>query len=141
MPPKAEEVLVSESVDQDQLQAVALQLYAKTDTHGYTNEATALGCFKRAKVFLETAAKVRSGQLSAEEDKPLPNEMIEVPVWKQLSDEKWQPMTDELGRVVTEKQPVDRFAYAPNLPKDHPVNLRFKPVDGRSIAERYVTSN
>jgi hypothetical protein len=42
--------------------------------------------------------------------------------------EKGEPMFEEdTHKPITEVQPVDRYAFAPNLPEGHPINQRFAP--------------
>jgi hypothetical protein len=106
-------------------------------TRGYNTESVALECFRRATAFLKVSAGIRAGELSAEPEAPLETEYVEVPVMLQSGDEKWKPVKDPVtGKPVTQRLPVDNFAFAPNLPEDHPINLRFKPLDGVSLKER-----
>lgn len=124
-----------------QLQDVALAIFSEATrtSRGYDPGKVALDSFRKAKAFLDVSAAIFAGELSAEAEASLPYEEIEVPRMIQHSDEKWETLTDErTGAVLTEKVGVDRFAYAPNLPADHPINLRFKPTDGRSIKERHL---
>lgn len=122
------------------LETVALHIFNRLgegapvgrDISGLARES-----FVRAKAFLLISEGVKSGEISAEPPKPEPTEYIEVPVWQQQSDEKWRPVVDPVtNKPVTQRAPIDRYAYAPNLAADHPINQRFKPVDGVSFEDR-----
>lgn len=129
------------AAEHGRLEEAALAIFsdATRNARGFDPAKVAHDAFRKAKAFLDTSSAIASGELSAETEKPLPYEEIEVPVLVQTTDEKWEPVLDPHTRKpVTEKLAVDRFAYAPNLPADHPINLRFKPQDGRSIKERHI---
>jgi hypothetical protein len=97
----------------------------------------ALQAYKAAGTFLETTARIASGELSGEPEVPPETEYVELPVMVQGADESWKEMKDPVsGSTVMQKLPVDHYAYAPNLPASATVNRRFKPLDGVSFEER-----
>lgn len=67
-------------------------------------------------------------------------EKVTVTLWQLNSGANgFDVMTDDgkpNGKPVTIQALADPFAYAPNLPAEHPANSRFKPVDGISFEER-----
>jgi len=122
------------------LEQVALHIFNRMGSDvqfGRSMESLAVESFRRAKSFLTISEGVESGIVSADPIKPDVPEFIDVPVMTQRSDEKWDPVKDpKTGLPVMQRAPVDRDAYAPNLPSEHPINLRFKPRDGVAIADR-----
>lgn len=130
----------AQPVNHGRLEEVALSIFsdATRSARGFDPAKVAHDSFRKAKAFLDVSGRIAQGELSADAE-PLPvYEEIEVPVLIQTEDEKWKPVVDPVTRKqITEKVGVDRHAYAPNLPPEHPINLRFKPQDGRSIQERH----
>lgn len=141
-------VTVERDIDVDdaaheELKGVALVLYTnatKAMTHGSRMEEVAVECFRRAKAFLKVSEGVKYEEINADPLPPEKPEFIDVPVHQEFADGKWKTVVDPVtNRPVMEKAPVDRSAYAPNLPETHPVNLRFRPVDKVPIALRKGT--
>lgn len=131
----------AKATDHAELKGVALSVFNQMTSsvgRGLVHKATALEAFRRAKVFLECSDEIEMGMASAE---PIPADIpedVDVPVLVQNSEEKWSPLMDPItNRQVVQKMPVDRYAYAPNLPENHPVNVRFKPHDGVRPTQRH----
>lgn len=133
----AKDAINSESTT---LKDAAMDLFGKARATGgrhFNAKNEAISAFRDAKVFLDVADAVELGEISAEPEQADVYETVEVPVWQQQSDEKWKPVLDPLTKKqVTMTVAVDRDAYAPNLDAGHPINLRCKPRDGVSVAER-----
>lgn len=141
MADKQEKQAAAPVANHGRLEEVALEIFsdATRNARGFDPAKVALDSFRKAKSFLDVSQAISAGELSAEAELVPPYEETEVPVLRQTTDEKWEPVVDEITRKpITEKRAIDRFAYAPNLPADHPINLRFKPQDGRSIKERHI---
>jgi hypothetical protein len=114
----------------------------KTCRDGKQYPALAHEAFKSASAFLEVKARINDGDLTCEPDKPDVPEYIEIPVMIEKKDNEWVPLRDiATGKTIMERAPVDRDAYAPNLPATHPINLRCKPRDGVSVEERIARHN
>jgi len=136
--------LAADSLDPNDMQAledVALSLMGNMmQSHrleGYNDRTIARQAFRMAKAFLDVSKDVAAGRFDPGEVKPLVLKPIEIPVYRQTQDEKWQTVKDPTTqRVVTESVLPDPYAYAPNLMPDHPINLRFQPQDGIPIEGR-----
>lgn len=124
-----------------ELKDVALEIFNRMSANvgvGLVQSATAHEAFRRSKVFLDTSDAVEMGELSIEAIPQDKYEEVEVPMQVQVSDGKWEKAIDpQTMRQITQKMPVDRYSYAPNLPEDHPINLRFKPHDGVRPSQRH----
>lgn len=123
-----------------ELRATALAIFnhiTADSARGFNHREKAHEAFRRAKAFLDLAEEIDAGLESAEAVKPDVPEEVEVPVLEQKSDEKWVQVVDPMtNRPVMQRVPVDHYAYAPNLPDSHPINLRFKPHDGIPASKR-----
>lgn len=127
--------------DMGQLEDIALTLMGhmlqNRRMDGYMDQKVAREAFRAAKAFMDVSAAVASGEFIPEQEKPLSLKPIEVPVWRNTSDDKWQVIKDpQTNKVITESVLPDPYSYAPNLPPEHPINLRFQPMDGVSVTER-----
>lgn len=123
--------------DHKALEIVALQIYgavAAGSRHTPDHNAV-LRAFQHAKVFQSVSSKILAGEIPCEMPEPDEPDFIKCPLVVLVSDTpgeqtKWKPVTDPLGNPLFETLLVDRDSFAPNLPADHPINLRYKPRPG-----------
>lgn len=124
----------------DALERVALSLYGNfvaTNKGAYPDRNAVHKAFVHAKVFVETSALIASGELPCHPPQPEAREYVKVPLVKMISEGEGgiMPRFEQLIDPMTqnplyEQAAVDFDAYAPNLPAEHPINLRYKPRPG-----------
>lgn len=124
------------SQDHSRMERTALAIFSDMPSRGYTPRDQAQEAFRRAKAFLEISDAVQSGELDPGPTEEPKREKIRVPRWIQNNEGQWNPMKDAHGQTLTEEVMTDPYAYCPNLPADHPVNVKFRPQDGVSFKER-----
>lgn len=113
----------------DHLEIVAERIYMDDIrvVRGISPEQVARKAFQKAAVFCKVADAVRAGEriqpLATSEEQLY----VIVHLWDGSQGQHGEAMHDDNGRPVTEVMPVDRYAFAPNLPEGHPVNQRFLP--------------
>lgn len=94
--------------------------------------------FARAVAFQKIAAQMDAGKLSLVTEAEEVRKLVKVPRGRMKDDQQGfeasvNPATRE---EVYEMVPEDPYAYAPNLPASHPINLRFQPRDGVTFDDR-----
>lgn len=112
-----------------ELEAMALGIYTEMirrgNPDGYVMENVALKAFQRATAFRDVARAIRSGELScAIPAEPKPR-LVDVPQFDLGDKDVWHPRIDERnGQRVVFQELVDPYSFAPNLPLEHPCNVR-----------------
>jgi hypothetical protein len=127
----AKQELQSVNLDQDLLERAAMHLYAeriRTRLGSYSPEAIAEQSFVDAAAFAREAQAIRDGKEirnQRAEDAPL---FVKVHLWDGSKGEHGAPMlAPDTNEPIWEIMPVDRYAFAPNLPDGHPINQRWYP--------------
>jgi hypothetical protein len=136
-------------VDADALEKAAMAIYldlVKGEMRGRDGKLVAQAAYARARDFVLVTQAIRGGAEIPTSVAPqsLPVLYCKVTLWDLTLGEHGAPVKDNNGRTVEEIQPVDRDAFAPNLPEDHPINQRYYPnalksnricdLDGKAIA-------
>lgn len=124
-------------IDAEELKRTALDIYRTLiGRRGGPNpdQQTVIRAFQLARQFLRTTAGILAGDIRAEpptEDKP---EYFVNDIWFLVSDDgakqEWRPMLTEEGDVLQERQLYDQDCVHFNLPRNHPLNRRYKPRPG-----------
>jgi hypothetical protein len=121
-------------VESQELEKTALAIYT-----GRLNARAGAGdqnlvqqSFLEANRFLRIAARVRSGDLEfLPEPESRPTEYVDCPIMELTAEhadgrQDYKPILDPITKSpMTERLPKDPFAFAPNLPPDHAINLRY----------------
>lgn len=128
------------AVDPEKRQDVALTIFTEMTRSlppSYSVEHLAHAAFRRAETFLTIAGKVESGELSVAPIEAIKPKKKRIQKYRAKDDlTGWDPVTDENGQPVMEERFVDRFAFCPNLPDEHPINQLFEPEDGKKPSQR-----
>lgn len=117
-------------IDQALLEETAREIYmqlTKGRMRGFDPAVIASRAFSEAKAFCLEAMAIRNGKSIADltqDEEPL---FARVNLWDGSRGLHGEPIKDENGKAVTEIQPVDRYASAPNLDPSHPINQRYLP--------------
>lgn len=117
-------------IDRNLLEQTARLIYIdlmKGEMRGRDGKLAAQIAYSRARDFTLVSQAIREGAAIPEpkqDSKPL---FCKVRLWDGSKGQNGEPLSDENGQALFEVQPVDRDAFAPNLPADHPINQRFYP--------------
>jgi hypothetical protein len=134
MPTVAEAAAQIEQIDQQLLEQTARLIYIdlmKGEMRGRDGKAVAQAAYTRAKDFTLVTQALRDGASLPEPQAELKPLFIQVHLWD-AEGEYGKPMVDGNGQPIYEVQPVDRDAFAPNLPAGHPINQRYAPIAVRA---------
>lgn len=122
------------------LEAKAFEIFrdlVTTQSRGITEDELARRAFRSASAFQKIAAGVRSGKIDTEPVEPLKPKKVKVKRMRAKYDGPgFDVVLDEHKNPIMDEVIADPFAYAPNLPADHPANARFQPIDGPTLQER-----
>ena len=116
-------------IDKELLEQTALAIYLKLSEsrmRGYNPQAIAQRAFAEARAFVRVTQGIRDGETVAEPTAETPA-WVKVRLWDGSRGTHGEPQLDASGQPATEVLPADRYAFAPNLPDDHPINQRFYP--------------
>lgn len=126
---------ITSQVDQKLLEDTAKDIYLRLHEgkmRGHEPREIASRAFALAKAFAEEAQAVRDGKIVADPPKPDAPLYVRVHLWDGSRGQHGERKLDENNQPIFEIQPVDRYAFAPNLPDEHPVNQRYYPNAIRS---------
>lgn len=120
-----------DDVDRTLLEETARFMYVELSRgrlRGRAPEQIAEAAFQEAKAFVMVAQAHRNGKPIADKAKGEAPAYVLVHLWDGSLGPHGEPMMKpDTNEPVLEVQPVDRDAFAPNLPKDHPINQRYYP--------------
>lgn len=117
-------------IDQQLLEVTARSIYmdlSKGELRNRDGKLVAQIAYARARDFVLVTQAIRGGAAIPEPAAPPAPLFCKVQLWDGSKGQHGEPLADENGQPVFEVQPVDRDAFAPNLPKDHPINQRYYP--------------
>ena len=123
-----------EQIDQQLWEQTARLLYLdlmKGEMRGRDGKVVAQVAYSRARDFTLVTQAVRDGATLPEPQEELRPLFVRVRVWD-ANGQHGTPMSDDNGQPIYETMPVDRDAFAPNLPIDHPINQRYAPLAARA---------
>jgi len=125
----------------DKTQEMAFALYRDAINmrgQSVNPEQLALDAYRRALAFQKLSGQIAAGKITTALETDNARKMIKVPRGYMKDDQQgFEGRIDPTTRqAVYEMVSEDPFAYAPNLPDNHPVNLRFQPRDGITLQDR-----
>lgn len=128
------------AIDGEALQAFAGQVFidlSRNHPRGYDARSTAIEAFRKARQFLAVASEIDAGTLDIGPVESIKPKRKRIQKYRAKDENTgWEPVTDDNGQPVMEERYVDRFAFCPNLPDEHPINQLFEPDDGRKPSVR-----
>lgn len=126
------------NINQSELKEKAFEIYRQLSQQqsARSPEQLAIQAHRLAKDFLEVNAKIESGEINPTPIHPKP-ERVKVPrMYAKNENQGFETVKDPVtGADVMDDAPVDHYAFAPNLPENHSINLRFKSPEGVKVRD------